>query len=336
MIENIEDATADDRVLGIIYTTEPIAMRGLASELRHNRSITENICSELVGAELGHLQMIRCEDSKSEQLDLVLLFQNGTVGIEGKIGHVVTSEQLDREKSAVDHLIVLVKEEADVAPAQRKTGVVVATWGSVLSRFPESRLTLADINAVNDEARIARRGLAQLNLPTLPDGWGEIKQGQTQSGFPDLVFRSPILPGERHIVVQIEADRGSVSKQFLANIGISVTADDFVEDQEETAGQPAWIRYAKVLGKSVEEMAAGTIAEVSQNSGVGRSALAAVKVRQAKSFGLPLHYATGYVTSYIGVRTKRVGPEALQILIDTLTPIVIAAYEDLLLDVAGS
>ena len=310
-----------------IFTTEPLAMRALAAELRFHADVAESVFSELVQADLGRLQSVRCEDGRRGNLDVVLIFANGEVGVEGKIGHAVTSEQLHRENATVDYLVVLVKDAADVGSGHGIEGLVITTWKDMLSHFPASRITLADIDAVNDATRIARRSLNGLVVPPLPADWGEVERSSTGSGYPSLVFRSPELPGGRNIVVQVEADRGSMPERFLANVGISVFPADFAEEGDSsTMPEPAWITYVRALGTALEKGAAGTSAAISRNAGRGTSGNAAVKIQQAKKFGLPLHYATGYTDSYVGVRTGKVGPEMLQDLLEILTPLVVDAY----------
>ncbi|MFY0408708.1 hypothetical protein [Solicola sp. PLA-1-18] len=307
---------------GSIFTTEPLAMRALAAELRHDSARTRRVLQDLTGLVLPALTAVGCEMSRRENLDVVLEFGHVSVGIEGKIAHEVTVGQLTREARTVDHLLVLVKSQDDVPAEALTVTTTVVTWHDLLSRLPESRISVADIEAVNDTKRIARRALAVLDLGQPPAGWTKDDQAGL-GGYPSLTLSSPPLDDGRQLTVQVEAARSDVGKKYVANVGISVTAADFAAPSSNITDAPTWIGYARAIGAFLEGRLKGTAAAISTEPGRGGSELSDIKMSQARQHDLPLKYATGYTGSYLGVRTGRVEVEVLGDMVAVLIPAVV-------------
>ena len=86
-----------------IYTTEPMATRALAAEIRHDHSQFVQMLEQRSGTRpFGTLSDIRCETDK--RLDVVMDFVDGgdthRVGIEAKFDHELTREQINTLRSA--------------------------------------------------------------------------------------------------------------------------------------------------------------------------------------------------------------------------------------------
>ncbi|MGP9488440.1 hypothetical protein [Glutamicibacter sp. AOP33-2CA-4] len=312
--------------LGKIFTTEPMAMRALAAELRFAPTVTQQVFESVFQIRIGSLNRISCEVSKRENLDIVIEFERATIGIEGKIGHEVTLGQLEREWNHVDHLMVLVKEPEDVMIQDSSVPYQVISWDQLLEHYPTSRITAADINSVNDRSRIARRVLNALDVAEiLPTTWTyNVRPGG--SGYPGIEAYSPILDSGRQMIVQIEADRQNPSGSYLGNVGISVKPSDFSLDEPEA--EPLWISLIKQMAPNLEATLAGTPAQISCGAGRGAKGFSKRKIELAKRFHLDLHRATGYTDSYIGVRTLKVGPDKLPELVKALLPAAVKIFED--------
>lgn len=177
----------------------------------------------------------------------------------------------------------------------------------------------------SDAKAAARTLLAELNLPDPPGGWRDkgwlAYDRDGGSGYPSVILRGADLPGKRHLVVQIETDRAAPGERFLANVGISVTESDFAARKRSI---PVWTTYARTIGEFLEPRLLGSKAEISRNSARGRGpdTPATRKIGYARAAGLPLHYATGYTDSYVGVKTGKVRAEDLQALVTALLPSV--------------
>ena len=140
-----------------IYTTEPMATRALAAEIRHDHvGFMQLLASHADGASFGTLTDVRCETDK--RLDVVLEFTDDDkvrrVGIEAKFDHELTRKQIEKELSNVDTLFVLVSSR-EAVPSWLATdypGVSVVTWGETLATFHESRLTMQDVLSIRGSA----------------------------------------------------------------------------------------------------------------------------------------------------------------------------------------
>lgn len=312
---------------GYIFTTEPIAMRAFAAELRHDLAATGRLIADVLKEDLGTPEYIQCE--AREGIDVLVGFPGHVeVGIEGKIDHSVTAIQIARERAAVSgRLILLVKERQDVIEAQSTLGTTlfVVTWEEALSYFRDSRISLEDVEAVNDEKRIARRALGAVDTSQVPDEWDLVRK-DGEGGWPSITAKGPYLPGGRRLILQIEMvrpkneekepgkEKSAKRRQYAGTIGITVLQDEFDPFDVNTAGpdRPEWIVYLDRLGGFLKKRLATTDAVFSTAAGrAGKSELGASKVAQAIHFGLPLSYAKGYVGDYLGVRTQSVAADGL-------------------------
>lgn len=307
--------------LGHIFTTEPLATRAVAAELRHDPDITRALFEEVLSTDLPRLTHVNAESSQHENLDIVLFFDQIVIGIEGKIGHFVSEEQISREISTTDHLVMLVKEEDDVPSEFQERVSAVITWERLISEFPDSRITIDDINSVNDNTRIARRILSALSVNTLPASWDSSQS--TENGFPALKFRSSnlISAPDRAIIVQLAKSRGDDT--YNLSMGITVSDRDFrnVTDRD-------WVAPVNSFGKFLERRLNGTDFQLSRTPGQGvRGKPSGMKLMQAKEAYLPLRYAQGYANSHIGPRISKIEPSRLQEALDTALPIIVEYTE---------
>lgn len=305
-------------VEGIIFTSEPQAMRAVAAEFRANPKITEKMLSQVTGRTLGSLQSVRCEASDHENLDVLLVFDNGVVGIEGKIGHLVTEEQLVRERATVDALLLLCKERIDVERELLQHVTAVVTWEDILNEFPNSRITVKDIDMVEDANRRTRNLFRGLDLELIFsefEGW-EYRLTQGNTGFPSIDIYGPDFIGSdgttRYFVAQIEPERSGSERKFASTIGVRVYSDEFDINVET---EPEWVGILKKLGPVWEDALVATLAPISQHRSGGSSQTAVRKKELAEKFGLPSKYAKGYTDSYLGVKTSKVNKENLSELV---------------------
>lgn len=310
---------------GVLFTTEPMVVRALAAELRHDPERARTILGRAVGVDLASLTEIHCESSDHGNLDIITTFGVETVGIEAKIAARVSLEQLLKEAATVTHLVLLVKDEVDVPQeAKRLRNISVCTWRDLLDGLVEARVTIDDVDAINDFKRVNRAMLNEVMPSELPEGWTtESKDGE--SGSPSLVLYSPEVVAGREIVVLIEADRKSphTPGRFLANVGVRVSLEDF---DAVPAQEPDWVLVLRHLGPALESRLRGTTAALSTNPGHRTGPRGHVKMDTAEKYGLPKHYATGYVTSCVGMRTPILdaSQEAhrLQDMVEALLPAV--------------
>lgn len=305
-------------VEGTIFTSEPQAMRAVAAEFRANPKIAEKMLSQVTGRTLGSLQSVRCEASDHENLDVLLVFDNGVVGIEGKIGHLVTEEQLLRERATVDALLLLCKERIDVERELLQHVTAVVTWEDILNEFPNSRITVKDIDMVEDANRRTRNLFRGLDLELIFsefEGW-EYRLTQGNAGFPSIDIYGPDFIGSdgttRYFVAQIEPERSGSERKFASTIGVRVYSDEFDINVET---EPEWVGILKKLGPVWEDVLVATLAPISQHRSGGSSQTAVRKKELAEKFGLPSKYAKGYTDSYLGVKTSKVNKENLSELV---------------------
>lgn len=299
---------------GKLFTTEPELNRALASEMRFDPTATQTLMRDIIGITgTGPLESVTCERVDHANLDILVTFERAKVGVECKIGHQLSQAQWEAELEAVDHLIAIVKDTSDVPEEAVSAGVLVCTWSHALSVFRNSRVGIDDVNSLNDEKRVARRQLVSMDLKdSVPAGWSyEEKDGD--GGYPSVIITSDLLDPDRRrwIIVQIERSRSSDG--YIANAGVSVHPEDF----GQSATEPEWLRLVRELGRSVERFLAETEFPISTTPGThrrnkdGSPSPSTYKIQAAREFNLPLHYATGYTNSYIGVRSNPLTDEDL-------------------------
>lgn len=314
---------------GQIFTTEPLVMRAFAAELRYDRKAAGRLVAEALGEDLGPALSVRCEASELRNLDIVIEFGGAVVvGIEGKIGHRATEKQIAEERAAVDgRLILLVKDRDDVdlpaVPGEPPLSVI--TWRDALAHFAQSRITLDDIEAVDDRKRVARRRLRSIDTSALI-GW-QVEGQDGERGWPSITAFGPDLPDGKTLIMQVELVGRTDGEAYAATVGISVAADEFGPFDPSAADEecPAWIDYAGRIGQFLDGNLHGTTAEISPYpAATGRSGLGRSKIDQANHYGLDLRFAKGYAGDYLGVRTRRVDSTELTSFAEVLFPSLVA------------
>lgn len=291
----------------MIFTTEPEANRALGAELRACPEETRQFFSSRLDIELGLLTEVAMERS---HIDLVVRFGDVEVGIETKIGHIVTLEQLEREKSKVQHLVLIVEHLNDIT-IELPEGVVPTTWGDILPIFPNARLTLSDIELLSAKSSLRTRRIFQELARNHVSADVKVWEESGSAGRTSLMVatsRSPQLGGS-YIFGQVEsADRGK-SNDYVATIGISLSESDL----DDSDSPPAWIEALMRCGPLVESLAArGDRDEnrpqirISQHRGVASTPRGPnLRYVLANRHGLPTRFAKGYSDSYVGFKTVR-------------------------------
>ncbi|GAA1380700.1 hypothetical protein [Luteococcus sanguinis] len=315
--------------LGQIFTTEPLATRALAAELRYHPKRAQDLAERVVSRPVGNLCEVRVERDQDEKADVLLRFEQSTIGIEAKFDHAITHSQIIRLVGKVDHLILLVVDQEDAAEFSARTDVTVMTWRTLLGGLPDSRITIADVAAMDDRKRRARRALAAVNIASLMpnDEWDPPHPDQASgSGMPSFYFGAP-LTQSRWITVQVASDRKQGSNLFVINVGVNVREHDFDAAQLAAEREPEWISLVRVFCAELERAALGAGLQVSTTAGRGGSDRSNMKVALAKHWKLPGHYAVGYTDSYVGLKLNLVEPEALADVVARLLPCVETARQ---------
>ena len=134
-----------------IYTSEPMVNRALAAEIRHQSKRFTALVEKKLGmapGSLGSLASVQCE--AGAELDLLLSYASPggsvTIGLESKLDHQATREQLKKQRKVVDHLVLLCPDPAAAEPFGDLLDSVL-TWDEVLPTFKDSRLTTTDIDS---------------------------------------------------------------------------------------------------------------------------------------------------------------------------------------------
>lgn len=252
--------------MSVVYTTESMANRALAAEIRHDPMEFTTLLEEtldLGDGGLGKFVSVGCEGIGD--IDLLLTFADGDrstiVGIESKFDHELTQEQVDKELAALEkhgggHLVVVLPEVTD---APDFPDLRVLAWADVLDSFRDSRLTQADVDAMPlTKLRVERllRGADLGRYLTDPEWLVSVDRNGT--GNPSIEFHSPKLASGRQIRGQIQvAGRGMPSDaddlRLEYSLGIEIRTDpdeeDFPDDGGATA--PIWARHLATLRKTV-------------------------------------------------------------------------------------
>ncbi|MCQ1948210.1 MULTISPECIES: hypothetical protein [unclassified Arthrobacter] len=243
-----------------IYTSEPMATRALAAEIRQAPEKFIDLLARRCGiVGLNRFQGVRCE--ASARLDLELEFaipESFIVGIEAKFDHELTRDQVDRQLRVADHLVVLLLgEEAAPSWLVSLDRVHVLTWAEALACFVDSRLTVEDIASMPvPKSTVESCFRAQHLDQRLPEGWRvDVRRGG--GGMPAVEIESPILPNGRTLRGQIQvAGRGmpQPGKPILVeySIGVSVpaTAQEY-PDPELPHPEPGWVEPLRALNREV-------------------------------------------------------------------------------------
>lgn len=321
--------------LSPIYTTEPMATRALAAEIRHDAHHLLTLLRQRSRTEdFGTLQRVRCE--AIEQVDVLLEFERDgeprLVGIEAKFNHELSRDQIAREASALDRLFVLVPD-FDAVPEwlyDEFPDVAVIGWEETLACFFDPRITLQDLAAIKIPKVAIEAQLNALSFDGRLIGW-RIETERNGNGNPSIVFESPGLPDGRTLRGQIQVVGRGVPDQvadvrFESHIGIAVPEDEasyFDPAQSDVA--PAWIENLKTLQRDVLAGEEDRLLISRRAPGGSRRALGRWKKPLAqKHLGEHAYLAKGYTDGWaIGPKTENVPLERL----DELATITAEIFE---------
>ncbi|WP_454158157.1 hypothetical protein [Microbacterium lacticum] len=327
----------------LIYTTEPLATRALAAEIRHDPTAFIAELSKIVDAHtLGRFVDVRAEHG-AQKIDIALTFADPeyVLAIEAKFDHTLTEDQVDRELTAANHLVVLLLETAH-APEwlQNKTRVSVMTWEEALACFPDSRLTLAEIQAARSGKSAVEARLRQLIDPAerrLGAGW-RIDSVRGGSGMPAINFYSPDIDGDQLRAVLQVAQRAmppageAVPLRF--SVGISVRADE-KSYPSDPLSSPSWVEsvrrlQTRVIGDKLHEFHLSTrrpsSAHVSSTTANGRAHKRKLAIVD-HHFEVSERWLTaGYIDWIVGPASQRMPLEQVDVLAASLVTILEAWY----------
>ena len=175
-----------------LYTSEPQLTRALAAEFRHDPHATERYFSSLLGVELGELTDVGCE--KDQRVDILLEFEHKTIAIEAKIDHFISEDQLERESTVADYLLLLLLD-ADDAAEYRDQVARVLTWAEILPEFPDARVLLSDVESLPaSKVQVERVLRKTLRNMTIPDGW-YFTVNRGDSAMPGITIKSLMAIG---------------------------------------------------------------------------------------------------------------------------------------------
>ena len=300
-----------------IYTTEPMATRALAAEIRHADDKITALLEQRFNLEQGALSVLidaQCE--AIENVDVLLTYEGKggrrRVGLEAKFDHEITVEQLDREAGEVDFLALLVIEPGvAVGHAHLVDGIV--TWNEVIGCFADSRLTIADIESMPLTKVRVESLLRQHSRPyeRFSEDW-DVSIQRGGSGIPSIVVESRPLPDGRQIRGQIQVTgRGMPSTldetYFEYHIGIQVNDDDAdLPATAEVDDEPGWVPHLRTLERVLVDMGGESLrlskhAASSGTSERGKNKLPLVeKFLEGKSW-----LAKGYVGWALGIRSAK-------------------------------
>lgn len=323
----------------LIYTTEPLATRALAAEIRHDHAGFSAELSKIIGADgLGRFIGVSAEHG-SQKIDIALTFADPdcVVGIEAKFDHTLTEDQVDRELTAANHLVVLLLDR-NHAPEwlAAKARVSVMTWEEALACFPDSRLTLAEIQAARSGKSAVEARLRQLIGPAqqrLGAGW-RIDSTRGGSGMPAINFYSPDIGGEQLRAVLQVAQRAmppageTVPLRF--SVGISVRADD-KSCPSDALSSPPWVDsvrrlQTRVIGDRINELNLSTrrpsSAHVNSTTVNGRAHRRKLAIVDNHFKASERWLTTGYIDWIVGPASQRMPLEDVDVLAESLLTIL--------------
>ncbi|BDV31257.1 PD-(D/E)XK nuclease family protein [Microbacterium terricola] len=323
----------------LIFTTEPLATRALAAEIRHDQALlVEKLAAHVGEDRLGRFADVRAEYG-DQKIDIALIFSGPefVLGIEAKFDHALTEDQVDRELTVADHLVVLLLEREHATEwLPHKERVSLMTWEEVLECFPQSRLTLTEVRAARSGKSAVEARLRQLIEPAqqrLGSDW-TIDSRRGGSGMPALNFHSPMIgDAQLRAVLQVAqrampAAGDPVPLRF--SVGVSVIADSTSYPRDASA-TPPWVDAVRrlrddVIGDRVEDLHLSrrrpSSAHVNSETVNGRA--------HARKLAIVSHHfadserwlTTGYIDWIVGPASQRMPLERVELLTDALVEIL--------------
>lgn len=314
-----------------LFTTEPMLTRALAAEIRHDPYRFLQLVEH--GSDDWIVERVECEGVAN--LDIVVHLAGGvTVGIEAKVNHQLSDEQVEEELAAVDHLILLVLESADATYYADRARVL--TWREVLACFRDSRLRLDDVMAMPAQkvtVERAFRPVAHSLAAGFGDGW-YCRVGRGGSGMSAITIQSPKFADGRQLRGQIQVvGRGmpagidDIRYEFHIGIGTEPTRTDF-PPAGSTDVAPVWIRYLEVLRDDVVAGDRSRYRLRAGHAGNGRSGVGKNKSGLVKKF-LPGDgwLAQGYYDWALGPKSEPVEADELEELAESAQALFTAWYD---------
>jgi hypothetical protein len=310
-----------------IYTSEPMATRALAAEIRHAPDKLVRLLAERIGvADLSGFSSVSCE--ASEKVDLELRFENvhcQVIGIEAKFDNELTRNQVDRQLAVVDQLVIMLTS-TESAPAwiEEIERVSVITWEEALKCFSEPRLTVNDISSMpvlKSGAEILFR--AQIFSDFADDWFVEVRRGG--SGMPSIIIESPLLPSGRTLRGQIQvAGRGMprhgapVMVEYSIGVSVPATVDEYPDPMLPHA-MPGWIEPLRALHREVLEGHERRFGVSTRKPGNGTSELGRRKVPLVEEYLAGKTWlAKGYTDGWaLGIKSLKVPLDDIDALTST-------------------
>ena len=312
-----------NEMAGLIFTSEPMLTRALAAEIRHAPGGFLHLLAERGGIAAlsgAYVERVQCEGAA--KIDIVMTLNGGrTVGVEAKLDHQVTGDQIEAEKRAVDDLFLLVLDRVDAGDhADQVRGVI--TWKEAIECFPGSRVTMTDIDALPPQKVAVERVLRSLT-PSIQDILGDewfVGVGRGGSGMPTITILSPDLSDGRQLRGQVQVDGRGMPKtadglKFAYQVGIQTkpTAEDFAP-ADKIDSPPAWVIHLERLRDDVlagnpdlEDFGVRRNRSANGQSGLGKNKSAIV----SKFLPGTSWIACGYWDWSIGPRSEPVARDGL-------------------------
>lgn len=221
-----------DMMNSLIGTTEPMATRALAAEIRQSPdSFIKLLRTRSTRPLPGEVSRVQCEALANVDVLVELEDDGGTplhVGIEAKFNHELSRQQIAREAAALDHRIGLVTQADTVPPwLQREfPDVPVITWTDALACFSEPRITAEDIESIKIPKAVVAARLNALSFGGRLEGW-DIHHRRNRKGNPSIVIESPKFASTHTLRGQIQVvGRGVPASldevRFESHIGVAV------------------------------------------------------------------------------------------------------------------
>ena len=288
-----------------LYTSEPQLTRALAAEFRHDPKATERYFSSLLGVKLGELTKVGCE--KDQRVDILLEFEHSTIAIEAKIDHAISEDQLERESTVADYLMLLLLDADDAAEYLDQVALVL-TWKEVLSKFPDARVLLSDVKSLPaSKVQVERVLRKTLKKMTIPDGWYlEVNRGD--SAMPGITIKSPELPNGDWLCGQIQVT-GRKMPAVFSDVLLEYYAGTYVEETDEcypsldSNVRPSWATNAQVLYETVLEGDPRTFDLKTNKPGTSRRPLGPLRKDLTMKYLADAPWlAQGYINWSLGVR----------------------------------